>query len=450
MKKVIISTTGILLSLLIIFSSAVHFNSAEKDESVCVDKIPEKITADLETRSIGDIDGSGTVDVKDAFLLQCHAAKLTFCKLPLIDECNKDLMNVADINRDSMITIGDATLVQQIAADAFAADPNIHKWTQTPKTVLDYLENAEYDPSDYSYSVIQNYAPSIPDISNEQPIGITLKTDGGTLVRKGYSIDITPGDFTLYNDIPNKLTPYNMSQNGSVYQSGALRPTHFLRQIKCVNTRNVRDLGGWNCDGGTVKYGILIRGGVPSADDIDILANQCGIRTQLDLRGSKDIVDPFMPRVSVLGDNVACYKIPRYAWYTIDDTELWRTILQITFDSVKNNKPVYFHCEAGADRTGTFACVLEAILGLDQRDIDKDYELTSFYTGTDPKEARQRNNFQWVNLVSQIRAKAPSGSDSPMRDGAVQFALELGFTIDEINEFRATMIDGTPEKLTAK
>ena len=58
---------------------------------------------------------------------------------------------------------------------------------------------------------------------------------------------------------------------------------------------------------------------------------------------------------------------------------LKRTLTDI-FDCVAKDEPVYFHCYAGADRTGTIALILEALLGMSQSDIDKDYELTCFTT----------------------------------------------------------------------
>ena len=41
-------------------------------------------------------------------------------------------------------------------------------------------------------------------------------------------------------------------------------------------------------------------------------------------------------------------------------------------------KPVYFHCIGGADRTGTLAFLIEALVGVSESDLSKDYELTSF------------------------------------------------------------------------
>ena len=92
MIKRFISTTGILLCLIIIFSSAGHLKSAGKDGSIYGGKSSKYsyTKVDLSMRCIGDIDGNGTVDVDDALTLQRHAARFTFAEAPLIDENNKE------------------------------------------------------------------------------------------------------------------------------------------------------------------------------------------------------------------------------------------------------------------------------------------------------------------------------------------------------------------------
>ena len=61
-----------------------------------------------------------------------------------------------------------------------------------------------------------------------------------------------------------------------------------LDQVRWLNVaylpRNVRDLGGWSCDGGTVKYGKLFRGSeLKSASEqipeskIIMMTKECGI-----------------------------------------------------------------------------------------------------------------------------------------------------------------------------
>jgi hypothetical protein len=290
-------------------------------------------------------------------------------------------------------------------------------WHQCPEAVRNYLNSVTYDPSDYSTSQIAKYAPATALAANYRPIGKTL------------------GGKTYCNEVPGIETPF-----ASGGKAGTLKPLDFLRYIQ-TNTWNVRDLGGWACDGGTVKYGLLFRGGEPSSADYNVLVKELGIKYDLNLRGSSEA--PWTK--SPLGDDVFFVKAEAYNWYSLTNVEAWRINLRCVFDAVTHGQPVYFHCAAGADRTATLACVLEGLLGMSQSDIDKDYELTTFYSGSDTDaNARRRNESEWKGLISAINAK----SGSTFRDKCVTFAAELGFTATEINAFRAAMIDGTPETVT--
>jgi hypothetical protein len=42
--------------------------------------------------------------------------------------------------------------------------------------------------------------------------------------------------------------------SGNGLQSGTLKPEGNVRMIKFDGVNNVRDLGGWDCDGGKLKY----------------------------------------------------------------------------------------------------------------------------------------------------------------------------------------------------
>lgn len=291
------------------------------------------------------------------------------------------------------------------------------EWHQCPEAVRNYLANVTYDPADYSSSRITDYAPGTAVTSNYKPIGKTI------------------GNKTFYNECPNVATPFAVGR-----KAGTLKPLDKLRWIQ-TNTWNVRDLGGWDCDGGTVRYGLLIRGGEPSAADYSVLVQELGVRYDLNLRGSSEATWTKSP----LGDDVYFVKADAYNWYTLTNTEAWRINLRCVFDAVTHGLPVYFHCAAGADRTATLACVLEGLLGMSQSDIDKDYELTSFYSGTDTtSNTRSRNKAEWQGLIAAINAK----SGSTFRDKCVTFAAELGFTAAEINAYRKAMIDGAPETVT--
>ena len=302
------------------------------------------------------------------------------------------------------------------------------EWHQCPEAVRNYLANVTYDPSDYSTSQIANYAPADAVISNYKHIGQTV------------------GNKIFYNECPNVQTPF-ISEG----KAGTLKPLDALRWIRTRDSSaeawNVRDLGGWACDGGTVKYGLLIRGGRISAADRAVLVGQLGVQHEIDLRGKegRDPSDGDVATESPLGGDVWFTIADKAASYALTPVETWQMYLRCVIDAVTHREPVYFHCTAGADRTGTLACVLEGLLGMSQSDIDKDYELTTFYSGagTDAN-ARRRNEQDWIKLISAINEV----SGDSFRDKCVHFAVgTCGMTMADINAYRAAMVNGTPETL---
>ncbi|MEI3089739.1 MAG: tyrosine-protein phosphatase [Oscillospiraceae bacterium] len=301
-------------------------------------------------------------------------------------------------------------------------------WHQCPEAVRNYLSSVTYDPGDYSTSQIASYAPATAVVSNYKPIGQTV------------------GGVTYYNEVPNVLTPF-----ASGGKAGTLKPLDALRWIRTRDSSaeawNVRDLGGWACDGGTVKYGLLIRGGRISAADRAVLVGQFGVLHEIDLRGKegRDPSDGEVATESPLGSDVRFTIADKAASYALTPVATWQLYLRCVIDAVTHREPVYFHCTAGADRTGTLACVLEGLLGMSQSDIDKDYELTTFYSGSGTDAlARRRNEPEWKGLINAINAV----SGDTFRDKCVHFAVgTCGMSMADINAYRAAMTSGTPETL---
>lgn len=310
-------------------------------------------------------------------------------------------------------------------------------WHQCPEAVLDYIDNVTYNPSDYSTSEIADYAPAVAVSSNTKPIGKTVDS------------------ITYYNEVPNVAVPF-----ASANKAGTIKPLDSLRWLNTTASGytpynekgvrypmgvNTRDLGGWDCDGGTVKYGMLIRGGEPNEADKDLLVNQVGIKSELYLLAPEEQTRDY----SALGiDFYKSFTENDCIWYSLTRTELWRYYLRVVFDSVSHGKPVFFHCGIGADRTGTIAVMLEALLGMSQSDIDKEYELTNFYV-VDNASPRRRNMAQYANYIAAIKAvPLVGGLTDTFRNHAISFAVSLGFTADEINAYRNACIDGTPEQIS--
>lgn len=339
---------------------------------------------------------------------------------------NNSIAELTDTGTKTLKTAGkycESDIIVENTKDSEAIE-----WHQCPEAVRNYLAAVTYDPSDYSTSQIANYAPADAVVSNYKPIGVTA------------------GSETYYNEIPNVKTPFANSS-----KAGTLKPLDFLRWIRTRNNSaeawNVRDLGGWSCDGGTIKYGLLIRGGRITVADRDILVGKLGVQHEIDLRGKKDRdpSDGDVATESPLGGDVWFTIADKAASYALTPVETWQLYLRCVIDAVTHREPVYFHCTAGADRTGTLACMLEGLLGMSQSDIDKDYELTCFYSGTGTDAlARRRNETDWTKLINAINA-VPGET---FRDKCVHFAVgTCGMTMADINAFRAAMIDGTPETL---
>lgn len=67
-----------------------------------------------------------------------------------------------------------------------------------------------------------------------------------------------------------------------------------------------------------------------------------------------------------------------------------------------------------------------------------------FRRGND-NQARRRNETVWTREINIIN----SYSGATFRDKAVNYMVSCGITIEKINAFRAAMINGTPDILTA-
>ena len=191
--------------------------------------------------------------------------------------------------------------------------------------------------------------------------------------------------------------------------------TNDVRWVNVPGLRNVRDLGGWN----GLRTGMAYRGSQlwnerepdPNAKDeksspvarppswrgkiyvhptpeTAVAIRELGWKTDLDLRGPDESRrENQLPILS----QAPQMQLKRAGMLTYIGSlqgrwEAMRDALKVFCDEA--NYPIYFHCKAGADRTGTLAFFLEGICGCSQADIDIDYELTSVCGDTRTRNAR--------------------------------------------------------------
>lgn len=167
---------------------------------------------------------------------------------------------------------------------------------------------------------------------------------------------------------------------------------------------NVRDIGGWtNNQGMKAKRGKIIRGGktnnfedapLYTSQGYELLTKALKINGEIDLRGE---ADNYGQTHNFLGEEKPYIQAPFTTCNYIlpffhQDTPIARSFDERTPSSFKkifsllsdeNNYPIYIHCNAGADRTGTICMILEAILDYPLDVIYKDIELSTF--ATDPR-----------------------------------------------------------------
>lgn len=413
---------------------------------------------------------------------------MSFDKVIDSAQLNADLESVADAIRDKSNTTEKLLFpAGMVSAIGDIKTKESVTWNQCPPLVKAFLDQVTYDPSDYSTSRIAEFAPATAVESNTKPIGKTVdgvtyyneipnvetpfstETTAGTLksLDRLRWINTTPKTYTqgvdwfgsdeeaqeyvdAHPELPNRtiFQIYPVQPAGSVpnnrkfliLEDGVLK--FFSYYGVGVNTR---DLGGWTCDGGTVKYGMLVRGGDTNPEDKRLMVDEIGIRTEVRLF-----------ELSHQGLDHSVWDIDYFANPTntivagnLTDKVMWKALLEAIMKSVVNQKPVYFHCGAGLDRTASMAVMLEAILGFSQSDIDKDYELGSFASGSSDTTARKRSNAGHKNFIEGIIATPLLyGLPDTFRNHAISFALSCGVKIELINAFRKACIDGNPEVIT--
>lgn len=215
--------------------------------------------------------------------------------------------------------------------------------------------------------------------------------------------------------------------------------------------KNIRDIGGWKtAEGGKVCTGLVYRGqGLNDnslveigygrnrlmVEDVAYMTKTLGVKTDLDLRSDRETAG--MTR-SPLGGGVKFIRrfSPEYgAIFASPGRETMAANFRVFCD--RANYPVYFHCIAGADRTGTLAYVLSGLLGVAKEDLERDWEST-FY----PELPGVEDPEHWRSLAHLDRGFAKYGQSGDSLQRRIElYLLDIGITPAEIATFKSIMLD---------
>ncbi len=315
----------------------------------------------------------------------------------------------------------------------------------------------------------------------------TLEWEGATDTK--YYVDLSAdknfASYKRFNVTTNKLALPGILVPGTTYYwrvldnkknilnddySFRVTDTLSLRTMNVEGMFNMRDLGGWTAQSGTkIPYGKVYRGGNFSRiteTGKETLIEELGVKTEIDLRtnGTNALNDS---RIEYFKAGMWQYTmiIPGYSSPAAEDDG--KTVrgydsgsvssLKSIFEKLADNSsyPVYFHCNAGADRTGTLAFLLEGLLGVSYDDIIKDFELTSF----SDQGARYRSKVNGDsfddsgifenttgNLISFGKMHALIMSNYPTKNGTLVASIErylkevVGLSDETIKDVRTNLL----------
>lgn len=326
---------------------------------------------------------------------------------------------------------------------------NTVQYRQMNATAAAFIADVDYtgNANDYSITKVTPYYSAATAYSKEEPDGLKVKVPADTTIAVAQGNksrnDALSGAGVIYNMEPLKAGTFAFG--GKTYK---IVPEGGVRMIYTPSVWNVRDLGGWACTGGRVKYGKIFRGGnfgSISAADKATIVDWLGVAADIDLRNNSETGGI---ATSPLGMGVEYFhqSLDFYANAVNTSTAAARTIavLRKVMDCVAKNRPCYFHCVSGSDRTGTIAYLLLSLLGVSQSDKDKEYELTAFSDEADGKRFRSTNynvtnGNGWYPLIKYFRDTYTGENDN---ERVVAWAVANGITTAEINAFRAAMISG--------
>lgn len=234
---------------------------------------------------------------------------------------------------------------------------------------------------------------------------------------------------------------------------------------KINSLHNVRDLGGWKAGNGHVRYGIVYRGcemdglhGINiTQDDIVRMRNDLGVKAVLDFRRNNEYasdrpVNEAGEIVSSLGEDVAYYYGNSYNISSYSSTSSYNeyaNCFRAVLESVKNSRPIYCHCWGGNDRTGTFVFLLLGVLGVDESDLSKEYELSSFSyrtteNGSLPRRrdwGNQERGILFREFVEALNNRFPGNN---INERIINYWFATGVKASEIEHLKKLMIEYEP------
>ena len=235
----------------------------------------------------------------------------------------------------------------------------------------------------YNNKAAKNYIIDVYEEGNKQEAIISKECDDN-------------GGLDVYN---LKINTNYIYQVTAVYSSGkafASQESSFKttdkgpRNLYVNNVMNIRDLGGHG-----IKQGLIFRSGrfnesdgTTKIDDetIKVMTKELGVKTEIDLRRNDETggimasplgIDVYYMHLPMYygGENVLTH-VGEHSGVNYDNPSQIKLFFETLAD--EKNYPIDFHCAIGKDRTGCMAYLIEALCGMDEEYLYRDYLFSNF------------------------------------------------------------------------
>lgn len=346
----------------------------------------------------------------------------------------------------------------------------------TSEIFMKFIQNVTYDERDYSYThvmdpeYVEYGAPGKEDLPPTVHISWTAYEAEGELnlnVDDGvhpYDVDLEAGtqEYDISNLTPGRTVKYTVTRKdiSAIVGHGSFKTTGLIHQLYFhTNVRNARDIGGWKTtDGKTVKYGMLFRGGDITSSRLSKRGikemRAQGVLAEIDLREAEDLES----NKSRLGDDVSFFNAnlkKAYGTMIRDYASKVAKTFQYTVKFLRENRPIYYHCSIGRDRTGTMTALYLGLLGVSESDISKEYELIYFspadwslnggktefdYSRTKQWGLRYANDTMW-QLGGQALGVEDTDYSVTFKQRIEAYLLANGVDQADIDDFRKIMLE---------
>ena len=333
--------------------------------------------------------------------------------------------------------------------------------------VRDFIQRVEYPNDDYSFTMITDYFSQSTSYRKDLPLPVRIEApmtnDGKILVLETcHDGEVVRSDtfytgqknLEIWNLIPKTHYTYHLytfdfdGKTRSEVANGYFTTEGQVRMMKIDDMVNVRDIGGWALlNGGFVKYDKIFRSSelaktsqIITKEGIHELIEVQGIGVEIDFGGysSDSPVEDLLEFVH--GPD---YQIVQYSGGVMRNGIQYKNCFEKVVSSLRDGKKILFHCNAGADRAGTFAFMLEGLLGVSESDLAKDYELSGLvYEGWNRTAGSRASGGGYYGLINYVKSTFMGNT---INEKIEQMALSFGISQKDINDFRELMTDGIDE-----